>query len=96
MTRFGNHGLDKEININLGRHVKGQIRGTVDTKYADLEKLLSSNLGEKLKEVCDIQSKPAIPPRPHSKSHQRSVHTSLHQYSTLQHSTVDEAADISI
>lgn len=91
MTRLGGHGLDKEININLGRHVKGEIRGGVDTKYADLEKLLSSNLGDKLKEVCDIQSKPAIPPRPHSKNaHQRSVQTSLNQYSTLQQSTVDD------
>jgi hypothetical protein len=32
----------------------------VDIKYANLEELLSSNVGEKLKEAC-IVNKPSIP-----------------------------------
>ena len=58
MTIIHNHRLGEEIDINIGKHVQGEIRTNVESKYADLEKLLSSNLGDKLKEVCDIQSKP--------------------------------------
>jgi hypothetical protein len=44
--------LEQEININLGHDVQGEIRGNVNTKYADLERLLSMNLGENEKDLC--------------------------------------------
>jgi len=54
MRLGGDKRLDDEININIGRHIQGEIRSNVENKYADLEKLLSSNLGDKLQEVCEI------------------------------------------
>ena len=65
MTFIHNQRLDEELDLNLTKQVMGDIRENVDTKYQDLEKLLSSNLGDKLKEVCDIQCKPSIP-KPHN------------------------------
>lgn len=54
VTIIHNYRLDEEIDINLGKEVQGEIRTCVESKYADLEKILSSNLGDKLKEVCEI------------------------------------------
>ena len=59
VTRLGgglnlnkNQLLEQEININLGQDLQGEIRGNVNTKYADLERLLSMNLGENDKDIC--------------------------------------------
>lgn len=88
-----NHNLDQEIDINLGREFKGEIRTSVETKYADLEKLLSSNLGDKLKEICDIQIKPSIP-KPTLSIHNKSLHgINISQFTTIQN--CNESIDVS-
>jgi hypothetical protein len=52
--RYNNSRLDEEIDINLGRLVKCEIKNNVDNKYEDLEHLLAQNLGERSKHVYDI------------------------------------------
>jgi hypothetical protein len=39
--RYNNSRLDEEIDINLGRVVKGDIKNEVENRYVDLEKLLA-------------------------------------------------------
>ena len=39
--RYNNSRLDEEIDINLGKLVKCEIKSTVDNKYEDLEHLLA-------------------------------------------------------
>jgi hypothetical protein len=58
--RYNNSRLDEEIDINLGKMVKCEIKNNVDNKYEDLEHLLAQNLGERSKDVYDIGTKPKV------------------------------------
>lgn len=58
--RYNNSRLDEEIDINLGKMVKCEIKNNVDNKYEDLEHLLAQNLGERSKDVYDIGKKPKV------------------------------------
>lgn len=55
--RYNNSRLDEEIDINLGLVVKGDIKNEVENRYIDLEKLLASNLGERMKDVYEMQDR---------------------------------------
>ena len=92
MTIIHNHRLEEEIDLTINSHIQGQIRTDVNTRYQDLEKLLSSNLGDKLKGVCEMQSKPSIP-RP-NKSHNVSMNgvskpPMISQFQILPHHNID-------
>lgn len=58
--RYNNSRLDEEIDINLGKLVKCEIKNNVDNKYEDLEHLLAQNLGERSKDVYEIGKKPKV------------------------------------
>ena len=58
--RYNNSRLDEEININLGRYVKCEIKSNVDNKYEDLEQLLAANLGERSRDVYEIGKKATV------------------------------------
>jgi hypothetical protein len=58
--RYNNSRLEEEIDINLGKLVKCEIKHNVDNKYEDLEHLLAQNLGERHREVYEIGKKPKV------------------------------------